>query len=169
MHVRWLTLLALAVTTTSACGGQTGLDTSQASGSGPGQGQGGKCDGMGSGSVQCPLFVPNEGDPCDAPGLTCDFPWVCCSPTMECTNGTWAYVQSACGDACIYCGTIEAGCMGLCVKVQTEDGETVGSYCIGTDACPNGKIGCGCASPHCGVKYSISVEQATTVVCTSTQ
>jgi hypothetical protein len=94
------------------------------------------------GTSQCPLLAPNDGDPCDAPGLMC-YVALCCGGTATCDGAVWHVVENLCGHVC------PAPCPGTTLD------------CDENDLCVNNPIGGGdnppephynCAENPCGAE-----------------
>jgi hypothetical protein len=111
---------------------------------------------QGGNPSQCPLLDPNDGDPCETPGLVCET-WQCTLPTMECSNGSWTIVSVGAETSCFGCGNIT--CAGPCVELKGP--EKSGFYCTAS-ACIGETLNCGCAGSLClGNRCSVSDGQAT--------
>jgi hypothetical protein len=141
---------AFLVVALAGCGGRVVVDPAASGSGGAASGSSSVVSSSastGAGEPYCPTLAPNEGDPCDAPGLVCPTS-ICCEGDATCTNGAWHLSPPACGDDCLACRGTTFGCAaGASVCVSTlGQGPATMSHCAFLPCWP---LACSCAGSLC--------------------
>jgi hypothetical protein len=122
------------------------------------------------GAGGCPVLAPNDGDPCDSPGLVCHVP-VCCGGVATCTGDVWHVEADFCDHLCpAPCPGTNLTCDlgGVCVNNPIGGGPALPQphYNCAFDPCMGAPLSCSCAASLC-VVGPCAEASGSVVTCTS--